>query len=574
MNPPEASWSMPYRVLVTLLVAVLAASSCTVADRRPVAFRGFMDMARTLGSDVLLHILRGHVPGRSGEIALVAEPWNVVGRWNGGVRGPDDPRTTHASPWSYHQRVPVILYGPGHVRQRVRSERPVDLADLAPTFGELMGFPFGAPDGSVLREALEPGRSEPPRAVILVAYDGGGWNVLEQWPDAWPTQRRLALEGTVYTNATAGSAPSITAPVHSTMGTGAYPRIHGIPENTARLPDGSIGEIYFHKADPRMMRAETLADAWDRAVGNRAWVGMLGQESWHLGMMSRGARAPGGDRDVAVLWERDRLEFWINERWYSLPDYLPGRDVLEGHARELDGADGALDGSWGKVLLDVEEYYFPGTPAFVDYQSDAVMEMVEREPIGQDSVTDLLFVELKATDIAGHVWNMLGSQQEEILAAQDRLLSRLVTALDRKIGRGGYVLAVTADHGQTPIPTTRGGFRVDHRELETDIEEQFGADVVQAIHPSELYLDLPALAEGGHSVDEVARYVADYRVGESLAVDADPAEFADSALGRRVFAAALPGSFLDSLTHSDVAALGAGAYPEGDLRTPPALASL
>jgi hypothetical protein len=358
------------------------------------------------------------------------------------------------------------------------------------------------------------------------------------------------------------------------MGTGAYPRTHGIPENTARLPDGSIGEIYLHRADPRLMRAETLADAWDRAAGNRAWVGMLGHEAWHLGMMSRGARAPGGDRDAAALWEGDRLEFWINERWYTLPDYLPGREALDRHARSLDATDGALDGSWGKVSLDVEEYYFPGTPAFVDYQSDAVMEMVEREPIGQDRVTDLLFVELKATDIAGHVWNMLGSQQGDILAAQDRLLSRLVGALDRKVGHGRYVVAVTADHGQTPIPTTRGGFRVDHRELQADIDEQFGADIVQAIHPSELYLDLPAMAEEGISVEDVARYVADYRFGESLAVDADLDEAAGSVLDRRVFAAALPASFLEALTLSEVAALGPGVYPEGDLHTPPAIASL
>ncbi|HJV04940.1 MAG TPA: alkaline phosphatase family protein, partial [Actinomycetota bacterium] len=226
------------------------------------------EMARDVGADVVRHVARGYRDVLSGEIAVIPEPWNVLGQWNGGVRGANDPRTTHASPWDYHQRVPILLYGPRFIRSGVRSDRSVDVADLAPTFAELLGMSFPTPESEPLREALVPtGRR--PAVIVLVVYDGGGWNVLERWPDAWPEERRLAGEGTAYTNATTGSAPAITAPVHANMGTGVYPEDHGLPENTARRPDGEIAEVYFHEHDPRLLLEETVADVWDREQGNR-----------------------------------------------------------------------------------------------------------------------------------------------------------------------------------------------------------------------------------------------------------------------------------------------------------------
>jgi Type I phosphodiesterase / nucleotide pyrophosphatase len=529
-----------------------------------------MEMARALGSDVMSHLARGYVPGSSGEILLIPKPWNVIGQWNDGLRGEQDPRTSHATPWDYHQRVPITLYGPGFVRAGVRPTRAVDVADLAPTFAELLDFEFRAPDGQVLREALVPRaqRRRPPAVIVLVAYDGGGWNVLEQWPHAWPAQRRLASLGTTYTNATIGSAPSVTAPVHATMGTGAYPRVHGLAENTARLPDGSTGDVYLERADPALLRSETLADAWDRSSENRAWVGMLGYESWHLGMMGHGAGRDGGDRDAAVLWDRDAEQFWTNEELYTLPDYLPGRDLLDAHIRELDASDGALDGAWRGNVLAENAYLFTGTPAFARYQGDAVLKMVRREPIGKDRVTDLLFVELKPTDIAGHVWNMLSEEEEALLQTQDRILSDLVALLDRKVGQGRYVLAITADHGQTPTPEANGGLRVDRYALGDDINAHFGATIVQAVHPSEVYLDLQAVRDAGIRLEDVARFIGSYRYGEGLPEGIDWDTLSRSVRQEQVMAAALPGPFVESLTPEQIRALGPGRYPEGILNSP------
>jgi predicted AlkP superfamily pyrophosphatase or phosphodiesterase len=527
------------------------------------------EMARRLGTDVVRSIVRGYFPEVSGQMVVVPKPWNVLGQWTGGLRGPEDPRTTHASPWSYHARVPIVLYGPGFVRSGVVSDRSVDVADLAPTFAELLGMPFDAREGQVLREALvrQSRRAQQPRAIVLVAYDGGGWNVLEQWPDAWPVERRLAAEGAVYTNATIGSAPSVTAPVHANMGTGAYPFQHGLPENTGRRPDGEISELFFHEADPRLLLEPTVADLWDRENGNRAWVGMVGFESWHLPMMGHGAQLPGADRDVALLWEREENRFWTNEEYYELPSYIPGPEVLRGHLDDLDASDGSRDGYWGGDGLD-NTFFQPGTPAFVRYQWDAFRSMLENEPIGQDQVTDLAFLELKSTDYGGHIWNMVAPQQETILSAQDDVLGELVDLLDRRIGPGEYVLAVTADHGQTPVPTRHDAVRVDRYALEDDIDAYFGTAITVSAHPSELFLDLDAMEEAGITLDDVAGYVASYTYREGLPAETDLEGVPESVLDQGVFAAALPGPYLRSLTDGEIDALGPGDWPEGDLTSP------
>jgi type I phosphodiesterase/nucleotide pyrophosphatase len=379
----------------------------------------------------------------------------------------------------------------------------------------------------------------------------------------------VAGGGTTFLNATVGSSPSLTAPIHANMGTGGYPRFHGLPENTARRPDGEISELFYKEADPVLLRGPTVADAWDRANANGAWVGLMGFESWHLGMMGKGARAPGGDHDVAILWEREEFDFRTNEEAYRLPSYLPSPTELAPLLHDLDARDGARDDRWlGNDLFSGDTFILPGTPSFVDFQAEVLHRLLRREAIGRDDVTDFLFVEMKSTDYAGHIWNMLKPEVREVMEAQDRALASLVATLDRTVGRGGWVMAVTADHGQTPIPTTTGGLRIDRVQLEGDIEDYFRTDIVEAVHPTELYLDPVAMRDAGITVEDVARYVGQYRYREGLPEGADPSGIPRSVLDRRVFAGALPGRMLLSLRAGDLAALGPGAYPEGDLTSP------
>ena len=126
---------------------------------------------------------------------------------------------------------------------------------------------------------------------MTFVIDGGGWNVLQHWPDRWPNLKRLMVEGANYRNAITGSFPAVTACAHATIGTGTYPNQHGITGHNIR--DGSkVRKAYGDAghANPGDILIPTLADLWSDDTGNGAWVGEIGYQVWHMGMI--GPRRP------------------------------------------------------------------------------------------------------------------------------------------------------------------------------------------------------------------------------------------------------------------------------------------
>jgi predicted AlkP superfamily pyrophosphatase or phosphodiesterase len=567
----------PTRRAATILAALLLSSACTENPKPvpgpPEGSPTLEEMAATVGGDVLAALQRGYHPDTSADIAWVPEPNNVVVRWSGVGLGTEDadPKTSHPTPWDYHQRVPIVLYGRGRVPVAV-VDRPTDVTAISSTMAAYLRTKFagGTPLPPFKTENIESSPEGAPEVVVVIAYDGGGWNLLEEWPNAWPELQALMEGGTLFTNATIGSAPAVTTAIHANMGTGTYPSSHGMAEITGRLPDGTVGDLFFeHDVDPRLLLDPTLGDRWDLETDNEAWVGMIGYESWHLAMMSHGGAWPGGDRDVGVLWNPDEGigEFFTNEEIYALPDYLPDEEDLRARLDEQDAEDGELDGMWNEYDLG-DPTVIPATPAFVEHQGDALLRIIEREAIGEDEVTDLLSVELKPSDFGGHLWNMVSEEEEEVLRAQDRVLGEMVRALDRKVGKGEWVLAFTADHGQTPLPETTGGLRIHPDIVGRDIDEYFGRKIVQKTTPSGLFLDRELMEQAGITLEEVARFVGEYRYGDGLPKDADRSKIPEEDLHRRVFAGAFPGDYLAGLSEEKIAGAGPGDFPEGDLTSP------
>jgi hypothetical protein len=163
---------------------------------------------------------------------------------------------------------------------------------------------------------------------------------------------------------------------------------------------------------------------------------------------------------------------------------------------------------------------------------------------------------------------MVAPEEAAVLQAQDGVLASLVEALDRDVGRGRWVLAVTADHGQTPRPETTGGVRIHPDILGRKVDAYFGRKIVEQVTPSGLFLDHEALREAGITPTDVARFVATYRYGDGLPADVDRSAIPRDLLNRPVFAAVIPSTYLAGLTERAAAALGPGRYPEGDLTSP------
>jgi hypothetical protein len=464
--------------------------------------------AAGLGAEYMELVHRAYKPGRAGEIQLLLAPFNSANYAPESLKlVPNDPRTSHASVWMYLERVPLLVYGPGIVEPSDSEER-VSLADLAPTTAQLIGMDAWPADrdGAVLPGLRATGAT--PKVVVTFVIDGGGWNVLRHWSDDWPNLKRLMHQGANYRNALTGSFPAVTACAHATIGTGAFPSKHGITGHNIRDAEGNVRKAYGEPgtAYPGDIALPTLADLWSDQTANQAWVGEIGYQVWHLGMLGYGGRNRTPEqKPVAVYWDEDGTHEWQphNPDIYRMPASYPGLDVLAAHQATFQAPD------WDAEFTPKGRQSPCCSPPVIEYQGDVIEAAFEAEPIGQTGSTDLLYINFKSPDYTGHIYNMLSKWEGLILRTVDAELQRVVELLEARFP-GEYVLFVTADHGQCPTPDAVNGVRLDPIQLQRVIENAFGAGltrVVEQVYPAEVFIDTGALWDAGATVDDVAAHL-------------------------------------------------------------------
>ncbi|MBA3429910.1 MAG: alkaline phosphatase family protein, partial [Actinobacteria bacterium] len=515
------SSSSPVRLAVA--AAALVVLAACVSDRPPPSTKG-----QKLGSrdkappapghvsrgcaqldELVLRVRRGYTGTSSPDISLIPSVPNYVG---------SDSSPVHSGPWDYLANVPLVLYGPGHIRPAGALSGPATMTDLAPTAAQLIGFE-GWPQrkGRVLTEALVGEPKAPPRLVATIVWDGGGLNALREHPHAWPYLRRLMTEGASYGDMTIGSSPSVTPPIHTTLGTGAWPAQHGIPALRSRTADGLYVDP-FEGLDPSRIELATLADLYDRASGNRPVTGALGAIGWHLGMIGKGAAFPGGDKDPVVLLNYAGVTL-SNESIYTLPP-VGNAAMLEAFTQALDRDDGKSDGGWRGHDLAIDTVRY-ASPAHAAYHQWVLERLVASEGFGGDPVPDLLYVNFKTPDDAGHTWGLTSPETGDALEATDDALKRFVRFLNATVGRGRWVVMVTADHGQMPYPHESGGWAIAGYELFEDANAALdktdnGIDLVEFVKSAGMYVRRDDLEPNGVTLKDIAEWAVDYRVEDNL----------------------------------------------------------
>jgi hypothetical protein len=509
-------------------------SPAAAADGRAALW---LKAACSLPTKYVTLIERSYYPGRSPDIFVVPKKPNFFGGFSG---------TTHSGPWDYVQKVPMVLYGPGFIRSQgeIRLNRDSTLADLAATLGELLGTPL-PPDhpGVPVTEALLPAedRPDPPKMVLVVVWDGGGWNVLERWPRAWPTLKGLMEDGTSVADVSVGSSPSVTPAIHATIGTGAWPDSHGFVDIPVRIK-GRIGGP-FPNATPNLLEVPTLADLYDQRVDNRAIVGMLADHDWHLGMIGHGAYIQGGDKDIAVLIKGATARFLTNPKWYSMPRYLNEIDGLDEFVRSVDLEDGQLDGLWMDHDILTAPPDIVDSPAWIPYQAKVLREMFTRENFGRDAVADLFFTNFKPIDVLGHLFNMINPEVKEAVEYSDDALASLLDWLNTEVGKGKYVVAYTADHGQAPDPQSVGAWPISMPSLVEDVAAHFEvavSDLFADQRPTGLWLNHATMRSTGIRNEAIADFITDYRIKDNVTPTMDvPDQYRDR-MNERLFSAAWP----------------------------------
>jgi predicted AlkP superfamily pyrophosphatase or phosphodiesterase len=472
--------------------------------RGPPTPPSFRAQACALPRDWLTRIKRGYYEPRSGHISIVPRHPMYMASGAGGW--------SHSGPWPYLQDVPLVFYGPGVVPAVAEVSEAATMADVAPTIAALAGADLRTEDGAVLNEVVERNRSA--RLIVTIVWDGGGWNVLRHWESAWPNLARFMAGGVSFTRATDGSSPSVTPAVHTTLGTGYFPWKSGVTDVPVLDDDGEVADAFLDGESSRFMEVPAFAETWDEANDNRALVGMVGYEPWHLGMIGMGAERAGGDKDDAVWLDRETNEWISNEDHYTLPAAVLATTGLDDDLARTDAADGRVDGSWhdNEILDDPDR--IEEVPGFMTFQTRAIENLVAREGYGDDRITDLIFTNYKQIDRNGHYYNMAAPEVEDSLREADAMLGRLERFLDGEVGRGRWVIVVTADHGQQPDEDALDSYGIAPKEMAADIEEEFG-DVVQSVWPTQVFLDEDALEEDDVAAEDIAEWLYNYTIEEN-----------------------------------------------------------
>ncbi|MFL5797102.1 MAG: alkaline phosphatase family protein [Actinomycetota bacterium] len=500
-------------------------------------------IARLVPKEVLERVYQGFIPGMSGEVVTVPIGFNY---FDGGI--------SHSTPWPYTQHVPMVWYGPGIVPSRGSIHRPVTSADQAPTLAKITGFSdFQAPDGTLMEEVIDP-KAPKPKLIVTLVWDAGGMYVLGLWPDNWPNLKALMRNGVSYANATVGSSPSSTAPVHATMGTGAFPRRHGILDNLQKDSAGRIVDPWT--PGPRAMLLPGFADFYGAELGDKVEVGLFATLSWHLGMMGMGTAFDGGKRQLAILREKgggegaEGISWGMSDRqapYYRFPDYVNDLPAINTYWPMADAFDGVSDGKWrGHAFEDLRLGF--DTPARVPYQTTAIQEVMRREGLGHHEGTDLMFINYKLIDEVGHIFTASSQEMGDCVLAQDAGLPGFIDFLDRQVGKGKWVLLVTADHGHSANHDVSGGFPIKVPAVEGYLKNALPTKdkghVVEKSRPGWSFVDLAEMDGAGYDLERIS---SDLRGMTKLDATEKPDELSTSERGDKVLLTSFPGVWLPGM---------------------------
>jgi hypothetical protein len=441
---------------------------------------------------------RSYVPGRSGQIFVVAEEGNYF------LSRPDDVyRFMHGSPWKYDVEIPLLFHGEPFVRSgeyRVLARQQ----DVAPTLAALIGLPPPSTmNGRVLTEAVS-GDAARPRAVLLAVLDGLGTGNFERLLPELPTLSRLRREGAWFPEARVDYLPTVTSAGHATVATGVDPRFHGIHANATYDLRTRKEDEPFPGMSPKNYLALTLADHWNLATSGKAVVIAQGTTPRATVSLAGLGGCAISARPIVMAMFDERKAGWVtNKDCFRLPDYLEddsAASVWEAASRTWLGHDVRSS----RTLLR--------TGLFPRFQVDALLEMIEKESVGKDEIPDLLLVNFKTPDYVTHQYGPESREAAEAIRALDSELGRILAALDTAAGAGRTVVAITADHGMPPEPEGPEDARRYVEDIVADVHQRFdpqGRIIVDFDDAAncQMYLDPDRLDELGLRIDDVASFL-------------------------------------------------------------------
>ncbi|MFN2377070.1 MAG: alkaline phosphatase family protein [Candidatus Binatia bacterium] len=380
--------------------------------------------------------------------------------------------------------------------------------------------------------------------------------------------RWLYDKGAVFSNAHHAHANTETIVGHATLATGADPAVHGMIGNVwfdrgtdllrTNVEDArfaTIGDPTPSNADgghpgqarssrgrsPEALLAPTIADAIAAAGGGQAKV-------FAVSLKDRAA-VPMAGRSGKALWWSDATGEFVSSTYYYPEARLPDWVQAWNRTKVADRLNGR---SW-KLLLDRDDYVtvhddmpweeppvgmsrmFPhrldrgmlglgfysavgASPFGDDLLLQFTRELLTREDIGRDDVTDYLSVGFSSCDFIGHRFGPSSLEYEDAVVRIDRTIAALLRAADEVAGPGRTLVVLSSDHGiaEAPEALMAAGrdaglvwlSAIERTEGVRQLNAKFGGRLVRSRWTPYVYLDVDALRAHGVDREDAARELA------------------------------------------------------------------
>ncbi|TAN12456.1 MAG: alkaline phosphatase family protein [Chitinophagaceae bacterium] len=324
-----------------------------------------------------------------------------------------------------------------------------------------------------------------PKLVVGIVVDQMRWDYLYRYYDRYGAGgfKRLLRDGFSCENTLINYLPSYTAVGHTVIFSGSVPAIDGIVGND--WIEQSTGEHRYCTEDhsvktvgakgdagemsPHNMLVSTVTDELRLATNFRSRV--VG-----VSLKDRAAILPAGHTANAAFWFDDASARFITSTYYmqDLPEWAqkfnakdePGKLIAHGwntlfllNTYVQSSADnvsweGAYKGESAPVFPHaVDQVYLKnhGVIRSTPFGNTLTLHFAEAAiagySLGQGKATDFLTINCASTDYVGHQFGPNSIEVEDTYLRLDKDLASFFQFLDQKVGKGNYLVFLTADHG-------------------------------------------------------------------------------------------------------------------------------
>jgi Type I phosphodiesterase / nucleotide pyrophosphatase len=378
---------------------------------------------------------------------------------------------------------------------------------------------------------LVPAESAPKtKLVVAIIVDQFRYDYMTRFDSAYQDGlRKLHDSGAFFTDGHEAHFPTVTAVGHAAFQSGSTPAI-----------DGIVGNEWFDRETGKMVTS--VSDDATKLVGgnggagsspNRLVVTTLGDEIKAAGLADttvigislkdRAAILPSGHAANAAYWFDHESGQFVSSTYYmkDLPAWVQAFN-------KSDAANKYVSAKWMtfKTLPGVlgKPYYeaMIATPYGNDMLEAFTEQALKEEHLGRHSGTDVLTVSFSSNDLLGHAVGPDAPEVRDMCLQTDRVLGRLLHAVEEEAGAGNYVVVFTSDHGVAPKPeelTKRGipagrfsGDQV-YQTIQTALTEKYGpgkwivgsADLSPYLNHDLLHEKHAALAEAEETAADAVR---------------------------------------------------------------------